>query len=170
VSGLPNPPNSADFVEPVLTPTDWTLLNVHTTAATGLGIYVLTVTGKEIGGTVEHDATIFLEVQEHTDVEDPADNANRPRKFALFQNQPNPFNPETRIIYQLPEACQVRLTIFNLRGQKVRTLFEGHQGVGTHALLWDGRDSSGRPLSSGIYLYRLEAGQFLQTRKMTLMK
>jgi len=170
VSGLPNPPNSADFVDPVLTPTDWTLLNVHTTAATGLGIYVLTITGKEIGGSVEHDATVFLEVQEHTDVEDPADDANRPRKFALFQNQPNPFNPETRIIYQLPEACQVRLTIFNLRGQKVRTLFEGHQGVGTHVLRWDGLDSSGRPLSSGIYLYRLEAGRFQQTRKMTLMK
>ncbi|MGB2981401.1 MAG: FlgD immunoglobulin-like domain containing protein, partial [Candidatus Zixiibacteriota bacterium] len=170
VSGLPNPPNSADFDQPVLTPTDWTKLNVHTTAATGLGIYILTITGKEIGGSVEHDVTIFLEVQEPTDVDDLADNPNAPKSFTLFQNQPNPFNPVTQITYQLPEACQVRVTIYNVRGQRVRTLHDGRQSAGRHTLNWDGRDTGGRLLSSGIYLYRLEAGQFHQTRKMTLMK
>ncbi|MGB2768618.1 MAG: FlgD immunoglobulin-like domain containing protein, partial [Candidatus Zixiibacteriota bacterium] len=170
VSGLPNPPNSADFDQPVLTPTDWTKLNVHTTAATGLGIYILTITGKEIGGSVEHDVTIFLEVQEPTDVEDLADNPNAPKSFTLFQNQPNPFNPVTQITYQLPEACQVRVTIYNVRGQRVRTLHDGRQSAGRHTLNWDGRDTGGRLLSSGIYLYRLEAGQFHQTKKMTLMK
>jgi flagellar hook assembly protein FlgD len=90
--------------------------------------------------------------------------------FALLQNHPNPFNPATRITYQLPEACPVRVIIYNLRGQRVRTLYEGHQGIGTHTLSWDGRDTDGRALSSGIYLYRLEAGRFHQTKKMTLMK
>lgn len=170
VSGLPNPPNSADFDQAVVTPTGWTTLNVHTTVATSLGIYTLTITGKEIGGSVEHDVTIFLEVLEPTDVEDLADNPNAPRSFALFQNHPNPFNPVTQISYQLPQECRVRVTIYNVRGQRVRTLYDGRQGAGTHTLSWDGRDTGGRLLSSGIYLYRLEAGQFHQTRKMTLMK
>ena len=143
---------------------------MHTTAATGLGIYILTITGKEIGGSVEHDVTVFLEVLEHTDVEDPADNPNAPRSFALFQNHPNPFNPVTQISYQLPQDCRVRVTIYNVRGQRVRTLYDGRQSAGRHTLNWDGRDTGGRPLSSGIYLYRLEAGQFHQTKKMTLMK
>jgi hypothetical protein len=171
VSGLPNPPNSADFDQPVVTPTGWTMLNVHTIGATVPGMYILTITGKEIGGPVEHDCVVFLEVLSgFSDVDDGIDNPNAPGRFALFQNQPNPFNPVTQISYQLPEACNVRLTIYNLRGQKVTTLYEGYQETGTHTLNWDGSDGDGRPLSSGIYLYRLEAGQFQQTRKMTLMK
>jgi len=154
----------------VLTPTDWTMLNVHTTVATNLGMYTLTITGKEIGGSVEHDVVIFLDVQEATDVGDLADNPNTPKSFALFQNHPNPFNPVTQISYQLPQDCRVRVTIYNVRGQRVRTLYDGRQGAGRHTLNWDGRDTGGRLLSSGIYLYRLEAGQFHQTRKMTLMK
>ncbi|MCK4404643.1 MAG: T9SS type A sorting domain-containing protein, partial [candidate division Zixibacteria bacterium] len=90
--------------------------------------------------------------------------------FTLFQNQPNPFNPETQINYYLPRACQVRLTIYNVLGQRVRTLFDGHQDTGMHTLLWDGRGEDGAHLSSGIYFYRLQAENFQETKKMTLMK
>ncbi|MGB2805555.1 MAG: VWA domain-containing protein [Candidatus Zixiibacteriota bacterium] len=170
VSGLPNPPNSGDFDQPVLTPTDWTMLNVHTTVATNLGMYTLTITGKEIGGSVEHDVVIFLEVQEPTDVEDPTDNPNAPKSFALFQNQPNPFNPETNISFALPVRTHASLTIYNIEGKKVRTLASREMDVGTHAVHWNGRDEAGNPVASGIYFYRLKTRHFDQTQKMVLMK
>ncbi|UCB52423.1 MAG: T9SS type A sorting domain-containing protein [Candidatus Zixiibacteriota bacterium] len=170
VSGLPNPPNSADFGETVLTPTDWTMLNVHTTASTPLGIYILTITGKQIGESLEHDVTVFLEVQEPTDVEDQTDNPNIPRRFALFQNQPNPFNPVTQISYQLPEACQVRVIVYDLRGQKVRTIVDGYQEAGYRRIVWDGRNDRGDVVASGIYFYKIKAGDFVDSKKMVILK
>ena|GEM_PF-894720 len=170
VSGLPNPPNSASFDDRVVTPTDWTMLNVHTTASTPLGTYILTITGKEIGGPVEHDVTIFLDVEEPTDVEDAGDNINTPRSFALFQNQPNPFNPETNISFSLPERTHASLIVYNIEGKKVRTLLDHDLGVGTHTVRWDGRDENGNAVASGVYLYRLRTKEFAQTMKMVLMK
>jgi hypothetical protein len=93
-----------------------------------------------------------------------------PAAFALHPAYPNPFNPQTQISYYLPRDCQVRLTIYNLLGRRVKTLFDGHQDAGMHTLIWDGRTDGGSQLSSGIYFYRLQADNFLQTRKMTLMK
>jgi hypothetical protein len=170
VSGLPIPPNSGDFDDPVLTPTDWTMLNVHTTAATGLGTYILTLTGKEIGGSVEHDVVIFLEVQEATDVGDLADNPNTPKSFALFQNHPNPFNPETNISFALPVRTYASLIVYNIEGKKVRTLASREMDVGAHTVHWNGRDEAGNPVASGIYFYRLKTRDFDQTQKMVLMK
>jgi hypothetical protein len=170
VSGLPNPPNSASFDDRVVTPTDWTMLNVYTTAATPLGTYILTITGKEIGGSVEHDATVFLSVQEATDVEDGADDANTPRSFALFQNQPNPFNPETNISFRLPVRAHASLVVYNIEGKKVRTLLSHEVGAGTHTVRWDGRDENGNAVASGVYLYRLKTNEFVHTMKMVLMK
>jgi len=89
--------------------------------------------------------------------------------FELFQNYPNPFNPETLIKYRLDKNSQVMLEIFNLRGQRVRTLVDGLQPTGSHEVSWDGRDFSGARLSSGMYVYRLRAGALTQTRKMLLL-
>jgi hypothetical protein len=131
----------------------------------------LIVTGKEIGGPVVHHRPIQLNVQETSHAGDEMDeSANLPDGFTLFQNQPNPFNPETQISYFLPQDCQVRLTIYNLLGQRVKTLYEGHQGAGIQTLTWDGTNDQGQKLSSGIYFYRLQAEQFQQTKKMVLMK
>ncbi|GAB4341635.1 MAG: hypothetical protein Kow0037_28410 [Calditrichia bacterium] len=88
----------------------------------------------------------------------------------LYANYPNPFNPETRITYQLPERGDVRLEIYNTLGQKVRTLVRGMQETGTHTVAWDGRDEAGQTAASGVYLYQLQAGKYRQTRKMVLMK
>jgi hypothetical protein len=146
------------------------MLNVHTTAATGLGTYILTLTGKEIGGSVEHDVVIFLDVQEATDVDDLADNPNAPKSFALFQNHPNPFNPETNISFALPVRTYASLIVYNIEGKKVRTLVSREMDVGTHTVHWNGRDEAGNPVASGIYFYRLKTRDFDQTQKMVLMK
>jgi len=93
-----------------------------------------------------------------------------PGKYELEANIPNPFNPDTRISYSLPQAGQVSLEIFNIMGQKVATLVDEYQEAGRYTVTWDSRNDEGRQVSSGIYLYRLKAGDFVQTRKMVLMK
>lgn len=86
-------------------------------------------------------------------------------KFALEQNFPNPFNPETNINFELAQASNVTLRVFNLVGQEVATLVSGPQAAGRHTVSFDGAN-----LTSGMYIYRLEAGEFSATRKMVLMK
>ncbi|OGC01397.1 hypothetical protein A2V82_12770 [candidate division KSB1 bacterium RBG_16_48_16] len=88
-----------------------------------------------------------------------------PKVFNLLQNYPNPFNSETLIAYQLPRASEVEISVFNLQGQKVATLARGHQIAGEYKLLWD---ASGLP--SGLYLYRIQMGDFIQTKKAVLLK
>ena len=88
-----------------------------------------------------------------------------PPEFGLSQNVPNPFNPTTTIAYDLPEVSDVTLTIYTLTGQQVATLVLGHQEAGHYEVAWDG---SG--FATGVYLYRLEAGDFVQTRRMLLLK
>jgi hypothetical protein len=93
-----------------------------------------------------------------------------PEEFALFQNYPNPFNPFTSIRYTLPVESEVRLDIFNLLGQHILTLVNGDQKAGFYQVIWDTSDAQGQPVRSGIYVYRLIAGNFIQTKKMILMK
>jgi len=170
VSGLPDPPNSGVFYQVVMTPTEFTTLNVYTAPETDTGTYTLTVTGKEISGPVMHSTQVYLTVGEPLDVGDEAESPNAPKSFTLFQNQPNPFNPETQISYYLTQGCQVRVSIYNVLGQRMKTLYEGYQGVGMHTLMWDGRSEDGIQLSSGIYFYQLQADSFQETKKMILMK
>lgn len=174
VSGLPNPPDSGVFDQSILTPTDSTGLNVYTTPATDTGSYTLTITAQAMSGgkatPLEHSIQVVLKVIESSDVGDGDDNPNSPKTFALFQNQPNPFNPETKISYYLPKTCEVKLTIYNILGQNIRTLFNGRQDAGMQTLFWDGRDNLGIQQSSGIYFYRLLADDFHQTKKMTLTR
>lgn len=93
-----------------------------------------------------------------------------PEHFNLLQNYPNPFNPETTIEYQLPQAGRVSLKIYDMMGREVRALVQGEQPAGYHRVQWDGRDEGGRKLNSGVYLYRIQAGSFVQTRKVVLLK
>jgi hypothetical protein len=94
----------------------------------------------------------------------------RPRSFSLSQNYPNPFNPETSIEYALPQDAQVRLIIYNVLGQKVATLVDEHQAAGCKTVWWDGKDETGDEVSSGVYFYRLTAGEFSEVRKMMMVK
>jgi hypothetical protein len=93
-----------------------------------------------------------------------------PAEYALGQNYPNPFNPDTQISYQLPESGEVWLVVYNLLGQEVRVLAQGHQDVGYYRVVWDGKDTSGRSVSSGVYLVRMASGDFTSVKKMLLLK
>jgi subtilisin family serine protease len=95
---------------------------------------------------------------------------NLPSAFELQQNFPNPFNPETMISYTLQRANQVSVAVYNLLGQQIATLVDERQNAGTFSIHWDGRDYDGRPVASGVYFYRLKAGDITQTKKMILLK
>ncbi len=93
-----------------------------------------------------------------------------PTDFALEQNYPNPFNPSTAIRYSLPRAATVSLVIYNGLGQKVKTLVAKKQAAGSYTVNWSGTDDLGVRVPSGIYFYKLKAGNHTFVRKMLLMK
>jgi hypothetical protein len=93
------------------------------------------------------------------------DRSRIPGQYALSQNYPNPFNPSTTIQYALPSRSQVTLTIYNTLGQIVRELVNGEMEAGYHSVEFDGSN-----LASGVYLYRMQAGSFVQTRKLILLR
>jgi len=94
-----------------------------------------------------------------------------PLVFALHQNYPNPFNPTTTVQYDLDVASHVNLEVFNVLGQKVSTLVDDYQQEGHHAVQWDGNDDSGAPVATGVYFYRINAGDNkVETKKMMLLK
>jgi len=94
-----------------------------------------------------------------------------PDAFNLEQNYPNPFNPATTIRFAIPEASSVRMEVYNMLGQLVATLIDGeHYTAGTYEAVWDARDDMGREMSSGMYIYRISAGDYVSVKKMLLMK
>ncbi len=100
-----------------------------------------------------------------------ADKEVVPSSFVLSQNYPNPFNPETTITYGIPALSEVTLDVFNIRGQRVRRLVERQmQTPGNYAVHWNGRDEVGGAVSSGLYFYRIQAGDFVRVLKMTLLQ
>jgi hypothetical protein len=93
-----------------------------------------------------------------------------PSQFALHDAVPNPFNPQTTLSFSLPSACHVWLAIYDVRGHLVRALVDGDRAPGEHRIVWNGRDDLDRPAASGVYFYRIEAGEFRQTKRMVLIK
>ena len=91
-------------------------------------------------------------------------------QFNLTQNYPNPFNPDTRIQYELPRTSHVIMGIYNLMGQEVVRLIEEEKETGVHSIHWDGRDSQGHYLPSGIYVYQIRAGENIESRKLILSR
>jgi len=95
---------------------------------------------------------------------------NIPFRYALHDNYPNPFNPATTIQFDLPEQADVQLEVYNVKGQRVVTLVNGVRSAGSYSVGWDGRSTTGGRVATGVYFYRLRAGDFVQTKKMVLMK
>jgi flagellar hook assembly protein FlgD len=93
-----------------------------------------------------------------------------PATYQLSQNYPNPFNPETTLRYAIPRDDKVKLQIFNIRGQLVRTLVNDDRRAGYHSVVWNGRDDAERTVASGIYFVHMQSGGYRQTRKLALIK
>ena len=99
-----------------------------------------------------------------------ADPVATPFVYSLSQNYPNPFNPRTRIDYSLERKGNVNISVFNILGQKVKTLVDAELDAGEYTAFWNGDDESGNEVASGIYFYKLTTGDFVETRKMALMR
>jgi len=98
------------------------------------------------------------------------DLSEKPNQYFLSQNYPNPFNPVTNIRFQLSSTSDVNLTIFNLMGERIKQLVKERKSAGIHYVEWDGTNDQGAKVASGVYLYRMVAGDFVKARKMVLMK
>lgn len=159
----------------------WVVINWHedTPGSPGIGadidppidgrsFYYLTSTGWVSLPTVDIMVTTYVS-SEPVSVEETG-NGLLPLTFDLHQNYPNPFNPTTSMSYQVPRQSEVRIEVYNLLGQKVRTLFNGHREPGYFRAVWDGRNESGVQVGSGVYVARMVAGDFTRVRKMILMK
>jgi len=133
---------------------------------TAINTYTVTLTVKDNGNAT----AMTTQSVQITNLVGIASEIAIPEKYELSQNFPNPFNPMTTIRYALPEKSNVRLTIYNMLGKEVRTLVNGVEEAGYKSVIWDGLDQYGRSLSTGVYIYRIQAGDFTQTRKMVFMK
>jgi hypothetical protein len=129
--------------------------------------YPVTITG-EFNDGVGFSGETMITVQ--TAAPKLIGEAEIPESFSLIQNYPNPFNPETDISYALPSDCKVNLTIYNLLGQKVKTLVNEPQTAGYKTVHWGGKDEQGNLVASGIYFYKLNAGEYTDTKKMVMTK
>jgi len=93
-----------------------------------------------------------------------------PKDFELYQNYPNPFNNETLIKFNLRKSAEVSLVVYNILGQKVRTVVKGHIDAGPQTVSWNARDEKGNELASGIYFYQLRSGEVTETKRLVLLK
>ena len=93
-----------------------------------------------------------------------------PNTYALYQNYPNPFNPSTTLNYYLPSSTSVRLIIYDMLGNVVNNLINANQSSGYKSVQWNATNNQGEPVSAGVYLYKIQAGDFVDTKKMILLK
>jgi len=150
----------------------WSEKTAMPTARFGLGAGVVNGKIYAIGGAPGWPPSPLATNEEYnpaiTSVENKA--INNPASFVLYQNYPNPFNPETRIGYEISKPIRVVLRVMNLLGQEVCTLVNEDKPVGFYEVIWDGKNHHGQRVASGVYLYRLESKDFVQTRKMILLQ
>ena len=113
----------------------------------------------------------FITVTENTGITSLLDEKLRiPTSIALEQNYPNPFNPPTTITFHLSSAAETSLIVYDSSGQEIRNLKNDHLSAGKYAVIWDGKNAAGSPVSSGVYIYKLTAGKEVQSRKMVFLK
>jgi len=96
--------------------------------------------------------------------------ASIPSTYVLHQNYPNPFNPITQMKYELPKASLVNITIYDMMGRIVNNLVSSQQNAGYKSIQWNATNDAGQPVSAGLYLYTIQAGEFKQAKKMVLLK
>jgi len=145
----------------------------------GAGNSTTTLLYKFVDNRLENHQTYYYKLEDidvegrfayHGPIEVTVQEVKPPDDYYIQQNFPNPFNPSTKIYYGLPEAARVKLLIYNLRGELVRTLVNEEQQPGHLIATWDGLSDSGHRVPSGVYIYRLEANNFRQVKKMLFAK
>ena len=154
----------ASAMEPIATPTEASYVDAD--VVVGNTYYYRISTSDFSGNASPFSSEISLVV---TSVQ-AVDLVAIPDDFVLSQNYPNPFNPSTEITFGLPAEASVRLVVYNILGEKIRTLANSSYGAGHYRLVWDGFDDNNRQVAPGMYLYRLEAGATVLTKKMMLIK
>jgi len=161
--------NPSDFIiisgdNPVEAPVAWTEYTYSLTNYMNSDVYL----GIQC---VSDDAFIFLVDDVMVRGVTAVDDENIPVLVTeLFNNYPNPFNPETTIRYSVKETCPVTIEVYNLKGQLVRTLVNEIKTAGNYSVVWNGRDNNNQPVSSGVYFYKMNTGKYSSTKKMILMK
>lgn len=156
-----------DYVE--LLPDEWITLEFEAPPVNGEmeRTFIFVSTGRY--ETIESQRMSAGNVAASVGVGDGSIDQNLPQEFEAYQNYPNPFNPTTIIRFGLPEERQVNLTIYSITGEKVVTLIDNPVQSGYHEVLWDGRNQNGTAVSSGIYVYMLQAGNDKVFKKMMLV-
>jgi hypothetical protein len=123
------------------------------------------------GGNFGDVLTVVEPLVAYTEISEVNENEkNIPFNYHLFQNYPNPFNPQTAISYQLSEASMVQISIYDVRGKKIRTLVNSYKPAGKYSITWDGCDNRKVRLSTGVYLIRMKANEFSTSRKVLLVQ
>ncbi len=128
------------------------------------GPHITATATDEAGNTSIFSAPAYL--SSVTEKENPG----APNHFELKQNHPNPFNPETIIEYSLAKTSKVEISVFNVQGQRIVSLVNARQSSGSFAAKWNGKDEKGKDVVSGVYFYQIKAGEFIATKKMTLLR
>jgi hypothetical protein len=173
--------NSLDTSDALPTQNPYTFINDTLTIDLNFGNYFVEVVTFLCDGNVidfnsqqtnlHRIGTDFDECEDYNGQQLDISNAiNTPVQFRLNQNYPNPFNPTTTLAYDLPKDELVNITIYDMMGRMVSNLVSSQQNAGYKSIQWDATNNAGQPVSAGVYLYSIEAGEFRQTKKMVLLK
>jgi len=165
------PSNDYTFTFPHDTAFDWTQYSLDIQVPAGVGVQALETrlhVYAQFVGTIYFDDLTVQKVGTTTGV--GVAGIGGPRVFELSNNYPNPFNPSTQLQFSVPQTARITLAVYNLLGQRVRTLADGVYATGRYTVTWDGKDEGGRTLASGVYFSRLETGSIALVKKMLLMK
>jgi len=148
------------------TPMDVWVIADYTGMDTGTYTATVTVTSEDAGNSPQEISVVLSILVDVFFVE----SENLPTSYALSQNYPNPFNPSTKIMFDIPTRSHVTLTVYNVLGQKVTTLVDKEMPPGSYVADWNSTSDNGKEVTSGVYFYKLEADDFIQTKKMLLLK
>ncbi|MCK4446155.1 MAG: T9SS type A sorting domain-containing protein, partial [Candidatus Marinimicrobia bacterium] len=136
----------------------------------GIAYTTLDLTQNKIFSSVAHFSSLVIKGETGTAVNTEKEKGIVPTGYVLRQNYPNPFNPTTLISYGIPIRTNVKISIYDLLGNEVKTLIDQEQSSGYKRIVWDGTNKYGRKVSGGIYIYQIQTNDFIATRKMVLVK
>jgi hypothetical protein len=164
ISGMQNSEGFTFGVDSLIYICDWSLNRINRYDSVGNFVDIFT----SDGSMMQPNSLVFGPPENPNSIN--SNDTKIPQKFELWQNYPNPFNPETTIKYSLPSRSKVVLKIYDIPGKEIRILVDDIESSGEKSTVWDGRNDQGREVASGIYIYRLQAGNKMRINKMILLK